>query len=342
MLSCSGCPRRFHLECAGLSRRQEWHSQWRCAFCTSEEEGSNGRGGGTLKKRVASVRAAHRALRLRSWRFFERERMKLAPFVDERKLTELCTPSRAEDPAKARPVTIGAHPPFVKGLLRDYQVAGVNWMLGRHAVGVGGILGDEMGLGKTIQTLAFLSALKATAGRCGGPYLVVTPLAVLQNWVNEIKRFTPQLSHVKIHGSVGERDQILGQEAVLRGEYDVYLTTYDTLLAEEAFFTEAFPFHVTRHVPHGAAPAGRPHTACERVTRGAGHRDRRGPPAQERRVEAVRRPRAARHALPAAAHRDAVAEQPRRAVGAARVRARDAPPAARVARGLHGNVLPGT
>ena len=98
-----------------------------------------------------------------------------------------------------------------------------------------------MGLGKTLQTLTFLSALKA-AGQ-PGPHLVVTPLAVLQNWANEMKRFVPTLSFIKIHGGVSERDRLLSDPVVLSAGYDVYLTTYDTLRAEEAFFTEAFLFH---------------------------------------------------------------------------------------------------
>ena len=80
-----------------------------------------------------------------------------------------------------------------------------------------------MGLGKTIQSLSFLAALK-DAG-LPGPHLVVTPLAVLQNWANEIKRFTPGLRHVKIHGGLQERDRLLSREDVLGGEFDVYLTT---------------------------------------------------------------------------------------------------------------------
>jgi SNF2 family DNA or RNA helicase len=125
--------------------------------------------------------------------------------------------------------------------LRSYQVDGVNWILNQYALGVGGILADEMGLGKTIQTLSFLSALKAAG--LPGPHLVVTPLAVLQNWANEIKKFTPGLTVAKVQGSRGERDRILDMPAVTGGEYDVYLTTYETVLSEEAFFTESFLFH---------------------------------------------------------------------------------------------------
>jgi len=66
----------------------------------------------------------------------------------------------------------------------------------QYHLGVGGILADEMGLGKTIQTLSFLAALKTNG--YPGPHLVVTPLAVLQNWQNEIKRFTPSLTSIKV------------------------------------------------------------------------------------------------------------------------------------------------
>lgn len=98
-----------------------------------------------------------------------------------------------------------------------------------------------MGLGKTIQTLSFLCALKAAG--LPGPHLVVTPLAVLQNWANEMRRFTPSLSFIKVHGGQAERDRLLSDPAVVGITYDVYLTTYDTLRAEEGFFTEACLWH---------------------------------------------------------------------------------------------------
>ena len=67
---------------------------------------------------------------------------------------------------------------------------------------------------------------------------MVTPLAVLINWTNEIKKFTPGLTFIKVHGSVQERDRILSVEDVISGAYDVYLTTYETMMSEEAFFSE--------------------------------------------------------------------------------------------------------
>ena len=98
-----------------------------------------------------------------------------------------------------------------------------------------------MGLGKTVQTLSFLATLKEH--NLGGPHLVVTPLAVLQNWQNEVKKFCPGLSSIKLHGTQVERDRIFTMPEVLRGDYDIYLTTYEMLMTEESFFTENLMFH---------------------------------------------------------------------------------------------------
>ena len=237
LVACGDCPRRFHVECAGLRRAADAGAGWACGLCGA----SDGADAAGRKKRVAFVRGEHKELKRRAARFFRNEKAKLAPFVEAKRLGALCGPKGAKD-GPLEPFVIGNRESYVQAALRDYQVVGVNWFLERHALGVGGILGDEMGLGKTVQTLAFLGALKASGKP--GPHLIVTPLAVLQNWVNEIKKFTPSLSVAKVHGSIAERERVLGDVDVASGAKDVYLTTYDTLLAEEAFFTEAFEFHV--------------------------------------------------------------------------------------------------
>lgn len=95
--------------------------------------------------------------------------------------------------------------------------------------------------GKTIQTLSFIAALKEAG--FPGPHLIITPLAVVQNWQNEMRKFTPGLTSIKVHGSVQERDRILSMPEVQSGEYDIYLTTYEMITTVEAFFTESFLFH---------------------------------------------------------------------------------------------------
>ena len=48
---------------------------------------------------------------------------------------------------------------LVGGALKDYQLAGLNWLVSLHNNNLNGILADEMGLGKTIQTIALLAYL---------------------------------------------------------------------------------------------------------------------------------------------------------------------------------------
>ncbi|KAF7349701.1 SNF2 family DNA-dependent ATPase [Mycena sanguinolenta] len=72
--------------------------------------------------------------------------------------------------------------------MKDYQLEGLQWMVGLHEQGISGILADEMGLGKTLQTIAFAAHLRA---KCTRPFLVVCSLSVLHNWCEEFKRFAP-------------------------------------------------------------------------------------------------------------------------------------------------------
>ena len=59
---------------------------------------------------------------------------------------------------------------------------------------------DEMGLGKTLQTIAFLGWMKFSQG-INGPFFIIVPLSVFSNWVNEFRRFLPQMRLLKIHSS---------------------------------------------------------------------------------------------------------------------------------------------
>ncbi|KAG9028175.1 hypothetical protein FRB95_006791 [Tulasnella sp. JGI-2019a] len=87
--------------------------------------------------------------------------------------------------------------------LRDYQLAGVQWLTLLYENGLNGILADEMGLGKTLQTIAFLAHLKEKG--VWGPFLVVCPLSVLHNWASEFAKFTPDIPVCIYHGTPEER-----------------------------------------------------------------------------------------------------------------------------------------
>ncbi|KFQ35817.1 Lymphoid-specific helicase, partial [Merops nubicus] len=79
---------------------------------------------------------------------------------------------------------------FTGGVMRWYQVEGMEWLRMLWENGINGILADEMGLGKTIQCIATI-ALMVERG-VPGPFLVCGPLSTLPNWMSEFKRFTPE------------------------------------------------------------------------------------------------------------------------------------------------------
>ncbi|XP_013919971.1 PREDICTED: lymphoid-specific helicase isoform X1 [Thamnophis sirtalis] len=79
---------------------------------------------------------------------------------------------------------------FTGGVMRWYQVEGMEWLRMLWENGINGILADEMGLGKTIQCIATI-ALMVERG-VAGPFLICAPLSTLPNWIAEFKRFTPE------------------------------------------------------------------------------------------------------------------------------------------------------
>jgi ATP-dependent DNA helicase len=91
------------------------------------------------------------------------------------------------------------------GKLKDYQLEGVAWMVSLWENGISGILADEMGLGKTIQTIAFIAHLRV---RVEAPFLVVCPLSVLHNWIDEFTRFAPEIPVCMYHGSPEDRAEL--------------------------------------------------------------------------------------------------------------------------------------
>lgn len=117
-------------------------------------------------------------------------------------------------------------PALESGALRDYQRAGVAWMLSLSAWAPGCVLADDMGLGKTVQTAAVLKA----RGK-HGPALIVAPASVSSNWVAELARFTPSLS---VHWYNEDRSAPLGA----LGAGDVLVVSYGLLQRESAAFRE--------------------------------------------------------------------------------------------------------
>jgi superfamily II DNA or RNA helicase len=122
--------------------------------------------------------------------------------------------------------------------LREYQLAGFDWLTRLAANNLGGILADEMGLGKTVQTLAFLRAHQGE-----GPALVVCPTSLVTNWENEARKFTPELKTLVLEGagraarfnSIADVDVVITSYALLRRDIDTLREiNFSTTVLDEA------------------------------------------------------------------------------------------------------------
>ena len=124
-------------------------------------------------------------------------------------------------------------PNYIKhGEMRDYQVAGLNWLISLHENGISGILADEMGLGKTLQTIAFLGYLRHVCG-INGPHLITVPKSTLDNWKREFTMWTPEVNVLILQGAKEERHQLIN-ERLLDEKFDVCITSYEMILREKA------------------------------------------------------------------------------------------------------------
>ncbi|GIQ85586.1 hypothetical protein KIPB_007278, partial [Kipferlia bialata] len=117
--------------------------------------------------------------------------------------------------------------------LKPYQLEGLKWMASLYQSGLNGILADEMGLGKTIQTIALFSYLYEVK-RIPGPFLVVCPLSVLDNWREEFFRWCPTLT-VNAYTGPAKRRKMLAK-MILHGQVNVVLTTYEFVVRDKAVF----------------------------------------------------------------------------------------------------------
>ncbi|KAI9806762.1 MAG: hypothetical protein M1825_006219 [Sarcosagium campestre] len=124
-------------------------------------------------------------------------------------------------------------PGFIHGgEMRDYQVAGLNWLISLHENGISGILADEMGLGKTLQTIAFLGYLRHIQG-ITGPHLITVPKSTLDNWRREFARWTPEIEVLVLQGAKEERHDLIN-ERLIDEKFDVCITSYEMILREKS------------------------------------------------------------------------------------------------------------
>lgn len=134
--------------------------------------------------------------------------------------------------------------------LKPHQLDGLAWLQhlyncrADHEVR-GAVLADDMGLGKTLQLLALVAWLTET--QSGPPVLVVAPVALLENWIEEIgKFFAPgslptltaygsELAPLRVPKSAIDA-RLLSEDGLVKflrpnwvGNARIVLTTYETL-----------------------------------------------------------------------------------------------------------------
>lgn len=125
-----------------------------------------------------------------------------------------------------------SQPSCIKGIMREYQLQGLNFLIRLYENGVNGILADEMGLGKTLQTISLLGYLSEYRG-ISGPHLVAVPKSTLGNWMNEIKRFCPHMRAIRFHGNKEERNRMRDHDMV-PGKWDICVTSFEMVISEKS------------------------------------------------------------------------------------------------------------
>jgi SNF2-related domain/SNF2 Helicase protein/Helicase conserved C-terminal domain len=116
-----------------------------------------------------------------------------------------------------------------KAVLREYQQKGLNWLLFLHSLRFGACLADDMGLGKTVQVLAFLHTLKSDSGKSASERqasLLVIPASLISNWVNEIRRFAPDLNFFVAHPAADPEAKAEAKDSSSLNAFDLVITTY--------------------------------------------------------------------------------------------------------------------
>lgn len=125
-------------------------------------------------------------------------------------------------------------PFLLRGTLRPYQQAGLEWLASLWSNNMNGILADEMGLGKTIQTIALIGHLACDKG-VWGQHLIIVPTSVILNWEMEFKKFLPGMKVLTYYGNQKERkEKRVGWHT--ENTWQVCITSYQIVLADQHIF----------------------------------------------------------------------------------------------------------
>ncbi|XP_065749791.1 lymphoid-specific helicase isoform X3 [Phocoena phocoena] len=136
---------------------------------------------------------------------------------------------------------------FTGGVMRWYQVEGMEWLRMLWENGINGILADEMGLGKTVQCIATI-ALMIQRG-VPGPFLVCGPLSTLPNWMAEFQRFTPEIPTMLYHGTQQERRKLVKHIHKRKGTLQIHpvvITSFEIAMRDRNALQILTPFLLRR------------------------------------------------------------------------------------------------
>lgn len=159
---------------------------------------------------------------------------------------------KENEPKKSNTDIKFAMPANFQGSLDLHQKKGINWMLNKLDKGKGCLLADDMGLGKTIQIIGTLLYLK-NHGKINNmnKALILVPKALVKQWFNEIKKFTPTLKVYiyKLDNYIPEcdiiiftHDQAYKQHELIK-KINIYLLVIDEaqkVKTPEALMTKCF------------------------------------------------------------------------------------------------------
>ena len=139
--------------------------------------------------------------------------------------------SHLEAPSDPCPEELGAR-------LRPYQERGFEWLQALYKLHLGGVLADDMGLGKTLQMISVMLYARLHDGRM--PSLVVAPTTLTYNWLNELRKFAPQLNSMVLDGSRQKRQELIEQLRE-KQDVDVLITSYP-LIRRDGELLSGFKF----------------------------------------------------------------------------------------------------
>lgn len=114
--------------------------------------------------------------------------------------------------------------------LKGYQLIGLNWLAVLHKQNVNAVLADEMGLGKTVQSISFLAHLFEQQQ---GPFVVVVPSSVMDNWKREFGKWCPCLEVLELAGPAAQRRALYSAIRHREVSFDVCLVSYTVAMSTD-------------------------------------------------------------------------------------------------------------